>query len=207
MKTFLKISFVALLLWFVDQNSLAQSYQNRGYIGYSAGPSVHPGNRSYISAENQREQLVRTGYFINYINFGYLRKDLKQPGITGSLFYGETRVENSDEKDWWIIMGISVGPMLSYQLADKFNLDLKFEIGRARTISVIDESAGGGDFGGGFALDFCTTLRYNVYKRWTLLLETGYFTTQQNFPDKRKVRIQKIYPGFGVVYILRSKIR
>jgi hypothetical protein len=104
-------------------------------------------------------------------------------------------------------MGITLGPMMTFRLINKLNIDLKLEVGRAFTIEVVDELADSDSFGKGFALDLCTTLRYNIYKRWSLLTEAGYFATSQKFPHNHRVKMQKIYLGFGAVYTLGKKIQ
>jgi hypothetical protein len=203
MKNYLLISIITLFTWLDNPDVFSQSPVNRGYIGYSVGPSFHVGKLDYISSDNEREKFAKTGYFINYANFAYFRKGPRNPGLAASVFYGETFVENSQEMDWWIVMGFSVGPVFTFRIIEKLNLDLKLEVGRARTITPIKQIAIRDDFGGGFSMDFCNTYRYNVYRRWSLLLEAGYFTTKQKYPDNRAVRIQKIYTGIGVVYSLR----
>ncbi len=193
------------LFMLLGLNGLAQPTANRGYIGYSVGPSFHVGKLDYISSKNERNQFAKSGYFINYVNFGYFLKDKKNLGLTASIFYGETFVANSNENDWWVIMGYTAGPMLSFCVVNKLHLDLKLELGRAGTINSINSKAGTNDIGNGFAMDYCTTVRYNIYKRWCLLLEGGYTTTNQKFPDNRRVKIQEIYSGLGVVFLLKSR--
>ena len=209
--TYQKTFFIALFICFIGRSSFAQTTENHGYIGYSVGPSFHVGNLGYISPDNKREQFAKSGYFINYVNFGYLIKNKKNLGLTASVFYGETVVDNSNENDWWVIMGITAGPVLSFVIVDKLHLDFKFEFGRAGTINYIYPNyiyhglLHSGDFGGGWAMDYCTTVRYNIYKRLCLLLEVGYTTTNQIYPDKREVKIQEIYSGLGVVFLLKSR--
>jgi hypothetical protein len=205
MNTAQKTCLIALLISFISWDSFAQKTESRGYIGYSVGPSYHVGKLGYVSSEGKKNQFGKSGYFINYVNFGYLLKNMKNIGLTASVFYGETFVHNSNENDWWVLMGITAGPMVSFHIADKMHLDLKFEFGRAGTINYINSRASSDEMGSGYAMDYCATVRYNVYKRLCLLFEAGYTTTNQIFPDRRKVRIQEIYAGLGVVIIFKYR--
>jgi hypothetical protein len=205
MKTDLCAYLFTLLISLSGWSGFAQIQESRGYIGYSVGPSYHVGKRSYISSDDSKKQFGKTGYFINYVNFGYLFKNKEHIGITASVIYGETYVDNTNENDWWVLMGITAGPMFSYRLADRMHLDLKFEFGYAGTINYINSRASSYNMGSGFAMDYCATVRYNIYKRLCLLLEAGYTTTNQIFPDKRKVRIQELYSGLGVVFIIKYR--
>jgi hypothetical protein len=206
MDTCKKTCFIALLTCFIGWNGFAQTTGNRGYIGYSVGPSFHVGNQGYISPDNESEQFAKSGYYINYVNFGLPVRNKRNLGITGSIIYGETIVANSNEDVWWVVMGITAGPMFSFALTDKLYLNLRPEFGRVGTINYSNQKENSyAYFGGGWAVDYCTTIRYNIYKRLCLMLETGYMSTNQRFPDERKVRIQEIYTGVGVVFLLKSR--
>jgi|GEM_PF-1597322 hypothetical protein len=197
MKTCLLILIVCLSVI----STSAQLSERRGYIGISAGPAYPVGDFGSKSLSSENAQFAQRGYSTSWVNFGYLFK--RHFGITAAIFYGENDVDRSGTEDWWQIMAITGGPMLSMPVFEKIRIDSKFRIGYIGTTRVIDSMSGQNDFGGGFGIDFRLTVRYDVIKWLCLFMEGGYISSRQKFPDSTAASIQEIIAGFGVAYRLK----
>jgi len=201
MKPDLKLCLMMLIFSLICWGLFAQVTERRGFIGTSVGPSYPVFDFGDKSPENEQAQYAMNGYCSNWVSFGYLFG--KNLGISAAVFYGENNVDKSNTDDWWIIMGITAGPMVSFPVKDKWCFDFKFRFGYIGTTAVINTLAGPNDDAGGFGMDFRAAARYNVFKRWCLMLESGYMATNQKFPDDREAKVQLIITGLGVAYRLK----
>jgi hypothetical protein len=136
------------------------------------------------------------GYSNSLLNFGY--RFGKNIGISAAFFYGELFINGGGDDDWWQVIGITAGPQYTFFPGKKFESDLKARIGLLGTQKVVDTYANGDGLGTGFGLDLRASLRYNLFKRWCLLAETGYFVASQKYGDGHSGKLQAIAIEFGI---------
>ena len=188
------LTTIAFLL-FITLTS-AQQPEKRGYIALTIGPAFPVGDFIDKSFSSSISGKAENGYSNSFINFGY--RFGKNLGISAAIFYGEHDVNGSGDNDWWQVTGITAGPQYSFFPGKKFEADLKARFGLLITQKVIDESGNSDGFGDGFGMDIRASLHYNVFKRWCLIAETGYFAANQKYGDGSSGKLQVIVTGLGI---------
>jgi hypothetical protein len=176
--------------------AVAQTPDRKGYVALSIGPSFPVGDFAGKSAGNISAGLAENGYISNILNVGYRIGD--HLGACFAFFYGEYKIGEENSNDWWQVTGLSAGPQYTFLPGGKFEVDLKARIDFLMTQKVIDFYGTEEDDGRGLGIDLRATLRYNLFKRWCLLAEVGYFDANQKFGDGHKGKIQAVLTGFGV---------
>jgi hypothetical protein len=182
---------------FVDEYPASTDvFEHRWFGGFAYGPAFPLGDLGNKSVQNPLSKYAYTGgggnIFIGYRFNRYL----------GFMIY---EADNSNplksittETKYWIIGKIGGGPIISYPVADNIYLDLKPCIGLADVFRVEnDEIVHDGD---GFGLNLKSSITYYYSKRWGIIAETGYFYTNQVFPDKSEEVFQTFDLNFGLVY-------
>ncbi|ELR73148.1 hypothetical protein C900_05197 [Fulvivirga imtechensis AK7] len=99
----------------------------------------------------------------------------------------------------WAYGGLMGGPMLSWPISDKVDVDAKLMVGYVVAMLDIDGEDDTGDIGAAF--DIGATLRYNFAARWALLVNLDYFNGNSKVFD-RKRSISTINPTFGIGFRL-----
>jgi hypothetical protein len=167
------------------------------------GPSFPIGNYPENTFNDENIDIVKTGYCDNLIDFGYMYH--KNLGLCASVLYSQFDIDNINSEMWWMVVGVTVGPMFSLPVNDKFFFDLKAKLGFLGVNLVIDEYAYPETTGSGLGIDLGASLRYNFSNRWGLLTETGYIFSRQKFGDGHKGKIQAFNLGIGVTYNFNFK--
>jgi hypothetical protein len=188
---------------FFIQKTYAQEIAHKGFIAITMGPSFPLGKFPLNTYNDENAEFIKTGYSDSFINFGYLIN--RNFGFCASVFYDQNDIDKTSSEMWWMIVGITAGPMYSIPFKDKFFFDLKAKTGLVGTNMVIDEYAYPETTGSGPGIDLRASLRYNFSKRWGLLTETGYLFSRQKFGDGHKGKIQTVNLGIGVSYNFNFK--
>ncbi|MFZ4547483.1 MAG: hypothetical protein ACOYN4_08615 [Bacteroidales bacterium] len=192
----MKIFLLTIALVINVVSTSAQLPAKKGYIAIPVGPAFPVGDFADKSISNPMAGAALNGYCNSLINFGY--RFGKRIGVSAAFFYGEHFISDRGESDWWQVVGITVGPQYTFFLGKKFETDLKARLGLLITQKVIDTYANDDGLGNGFGLDLRASLRYNLFKRWCLLAETGYFAADQKYGDGHKGKLQAITAELGI---------
>jgi len=200
MKTLISL-LIFLPLILLSQNAKAQSDERKGFIGIVLGPSIPLGEFKNNSLKNENGEILITGYSDSFVNFGYLFN--QNLGICASVFYNQYDLDNVSSEMWWMLAGITAGPMFSLPVKDKFFLDLKAKLGFVGATLVIDGYASQFDMGKGLGIDLRASFRYNFSRRWCVLTETGYISSHQKFLDARMLKTNAVILGLGIAYRLK----
>src|SRR6218665_1263033 len=102
-----------------------QGHQRRkGYIGMSVGPAFPVGD--FAKASNGGADV---GFNFCVLNFGYLFNE--HFGIAGTFFGGEHGFEYRGDDDYtpWSFGGVAVGPLISFPVTSRFEIDLRPMLG------------------------------------------------------------------------------
>jgi len=172
----------------------SDSEKRKGFIGLSIGASIPVGDFA-----DKSDGLAETGIHLNLINFGYLFSE--NFGISATWF-GAANPIDAYGIDPWSYGGIMVGPLLSFPLSEKVELDFRPMIGYS--VTTLPDVGWGTKQASSFALNIGTIFRINVGEKIALLLSADYFTTKPEFEDYGfEQSIGTISFGFGVAYRLK----
>jgi hypothetical protein len=173
----------------------AQSKEKKGFIGILIGPSFPVGNFADNSPTNENAGFANMSRTNLSFDFGYrLGKNI---GISASYFSTDHKIDSSANDLSWGIGGITLGPMWSVQLANKFFMDMRLNFGYITASILMDDPKLKDYIGHGLGIDTRATIRYNLLRRWCIIAEAGYLSTQQKFNDGQKKKIQDINFGLG----------
>ncbi len=194
------IFFLVLILF--GSSLSAQTKERKGYLGIVIGPSFPISDFATNSFSTEYQGIPKLGYSDSFIDFGYLFG--KNIGISASVAYTQYLIDNSTSDLWWGIASITAGPMFSLPLSEKFFIDIKANAGIVFANFIIDEILYS-EFGRGIGIgiDLRASLRYNVYRRWYVMAESGYLSSNQSFMDDSKRKIQNINLGFGIALSIK----
>lgn len=162
----------------------------KGYIGFSIGAAIPMGDFA---------DATKTGSQVSLVNFGYLFS--KNFGIAAN-WYGAALPINDDYNDLDPISfgGIMSGPLVSFPIAEKFNLDLRPMIGYAATTlenDFIETSATS------FAYSVGTQIRLHLGRVVSLVAFADYFATEPEFDDfDIKLKTETLSLGLGLAFRL-----
>ena len=193
----MKKQLLLIAIIFLVSNLYSQTIERNGFIGITIGPSFPIADFANKSLTNNNGGPAKTGYCDTFINLGYLFS--KHFGICSSICYNEYDIENT-ENNWWQLTCISIGPMYSLNLSKKFRFDLKPKIGWVFSNVITDSHLVDNNTGNGLGIDLRASIRYNIFRRWCILGEAGYLSSNQKFGDDSKRKIQAIVSGLGVAY-------
>lgn len=152
--------------------------RRRGYIGMSAGPAFPVGD--FAKANNGGADV---GFNFCVLNFGYLFNDYF--GITATFFGGEHGFEYRGDDDYapWSFGGVSVGPLISFPVTRRFEIDLRPMLGVCGTstpdLYAYDEY----DYATSLSFHGNLMFRYHVGRKVSILLGGEYFFTRADFND------------------------
>lgn len=124
----------------------------------------------------------------------------KNFGISASVFFSSYTIDTIATDYWWEVMGIAVGPMLSIPVSDKLFFEMKLNFGFVGAYYVTDGYLDKVNKANGLGIDIRTSLRYNLFKRWCILIESGFLSSNQKFLDGREKKIKNISLGLGIAF-------
>lgn len=105
--------------------------------------------------------------------------------------------ENNSERYWGYSLFMA-GPVLSLPLSERFSFELNPNAGYAEAylMGEYDEIAEGS----GFGINISGTVVYNISKRWNMSLDASYNSSNLDFGEFDKGKVQAFDLGFGMAY-------
>eukprot|EP01029_Cantina_marsupialis_P023525 TRINITY_DN5894_c0_g1_i1.p2 TRINITY_DN5894_c0_g1~~TRINITY_DN5894_c0_g1_i1.p2 ORF type:complete len:193 (-),score=39.04 TRINITY_DN5894_c0_g1_i1:1180-1758(-) len=176
--------------------SFGQRSECKGYIGFTINGAIPTGDFADFSDNNSDAGYASTGAKVGFINFGY--KLSSKYGIAASLFSSAHMYDNREDYHWGY-GALMVGPMVSYPVARNLELEFKGMLGFGNAFF---EDRHGEVEDGIVGFDFASTLRYNFARKWALLINADYFSTQAEFKDYTQ-SISALNVGLGLAFRLR----
>ena len=197
MKTIILCSF----LWLLSGLAFGQSDKPGGFIGLTLGPSIPLGDFGDKSPDNEKANFAKTGYSDTFINLGH--GITRHFGICAGIYYNQYDVDKVNTDLWWMVVGVNIGPMITFPLGEKLFIDLKPKIGIQLSNLVLDTYAAKKDMGSALGVDLRFSMRYNLFRNWCLLMDAGYIDANEKFLYDRTERIQALSAGVGIGYRLK----
>jgi hypothetical protein len=192
---------ILLLLFFsLNINTFSQQKEKNGFIGIVIGPSFPMadfGNHSDKNANSGYAEKSRLDYMVD---FGY--RFGKNYGLSASYFVHQYDVDTSKTDLSWGLGGIVAGPMLIIPVTDKILFDLSLNFGYVTGDLSIDHDLVDELMGHGLGIVVKGLVRYNVLKRWCIIAETSYVTTNQRLKIATNKNLQAINLNFGMGFRL-----
>ncbi|WP_372775132.1 outer membrane beta-barrel protein [Mangrovibacterium sp.] len=186
-----------LLAGFLALNVMSQETESKGYLGLMLGPSFPYG--SYASSGDYHDGYAQTGVNINLLTFGY--EIWKNLGITASWSGMANPLDLFGTDGTMAVGNLMIGPMYSFHLSDKIDLDLRLMVGYTTEQRDVDfyetETANGPSWAAG------AMLHYNFAKRWQLIMNLENYQTQQDIQIGKDPKVLLINWSFGAAYRLR----
>ena len=193
-------SIILLLFSSFFSITFGQEKDKNGFIGIVIGPSfpiADFGDHSNINTNSGYAEKSRLDYMFD---FGY--RFGKYYGISASYFVHQYDVDTSATDLSWGLGGIVAGPMLIIPLTDKFLFDLSLNFGYVTGDLSIDHDLIDELMGHGLGIVVKGLIRYNVLKRWCIIAETSYVTTNQRLKIGTTKNLQAINLNFGMGFRL-----
>lgn len=140
MKKLLLLTLVLLVSGAMLAQGSKETRVTKSILAFHAGPSFPTGDFSSTDFENVEAGFAKTGF---NLNLTYAYQFHKNAGISSSIFYNRYRL-NEDKinelfsdvaVDHWKFYGITVGPMLTFDLAKNIAADLRVMGGAANVNS------------------------------------------------------------------------
>lgn len=176
----------------------------KGYIGLSIGPSIP-------ILDYAKSGQANTGLQINIIDFGYMLS--KNIGIIGTWYGGANSTTDFD--NLFSFGGILIGGFTSFPISDKTEFNFRPMLGFSNVTcpetTKIEYWFGNSyvttvppDQAISFAFNLGTSLRYNVTKKSSLLLNLDWFSTRPKFKEASfEQQIETISITIGAAYRLK----
>ncbi len=176
MKKLLLVFLVAAL----TTGAFAQ--EKNGWVGMSVGMAIPGGDMDEADS----------GISFDIVNFGYSFWDVGAVKIGGALRWtGSAGTVDGNDDVTWGVGGFYVGPMVTFELGEKWMLDLKVLGGN--TAVVVDDNGTEYD-DSAFGINAGANLRFNFAKKWGLMLSLD---DQMASIDDTKVRCFTSNVGIG----------
>jgi hypothetical protein len=174
-------------------NIYERKYDHKAYIGFTSGISIPFGDFTDKSAGNSNADSALMGGGVN-ISAGYRINN--KLGISASLFNSQYNIL-SNEDDFWIMTSIVGGPVFSSQVSKKLYFDLKPAIGFGDLS--FEEVPYYSTTYRGLVLNISASSTFNFSRRWCLMAEAGYLTSNQKTYDNslKKIRAANLWLGVG----------
>lgn len=176
---------------------MGQEETPKGYLGFMLGPSFPYG--SYSATGNYDDGYAQTGVNINLLTFGY--KVWKNLGITAS-WSGMANPLDIWGTDGTLAVGnLMAGPMYSFKLSEKIELDLRLMLGyttEQRKVDFMETATANGPSWAAGAM-----LHYNFAKRWQAIMNFENYHTQLDIQLDKDPKVRLINWSFGLAYRLR----
>jgi hypothetical protein len=189
-----------LLILSLNTNLYSQQKEKNGFIGIVIGPSfpiADFGDHSNKNSNSGYAEISRLDYMID---FGY--RFGKHFGLSASYFVHQYDVDTSTTDLSWGLGGIVAGPMLIIPVTDKILFDLSLNFGYVTGDLSIDHDLVDELMGHGLGIVVKGLIRYNVLKRWCIIAETSYVTTNQKLKIGINKNLQAINLNFGMAFRL-----
>ena len=186
-----------LLICSISLLATGQETEPKGYLGFMLGPSFPYG--SYAASGNFDDGYAQTGANVNLLTFGY--RVWQHLGITAS-WSGMANPLDVFGTDGTIAVGnLMVGPMYSFRLSDKLELDLRAMLGYTTEQLKMDYQETATATGPSWAVG--AMLHYNIASRWQLLLSLENYQTKLDIQPNSDPTVLLINASAGVAYRLK----
>ena len=178
--------------------TFGQDAGRKGYIGMMIGPSFPYEN--FTSSGNFFDGYAETGLNISLLNFGY--KIWRNLGVTAGWFGIANPIDYFGSQGMWGTGALMAGPLISFPLNEKFDLDLKGMAGYTllrRSFENSSETASA--VGPGYEAGIM--LRYNFAKKWCLMMNLEIINTRLDIQFGQDPKVSIINSSFGIAYRLK----
>jgi hypothetical protein len=189
-----------LLIFSLNTNSFSQQKEKNGFIGIVIGPSFPTsdfGDHSDKNTNSGYAEISRRDYMVD---FGY--RFGKYYGLSASYFVHQYDVDTSITDFSWGLSGIVAGPMFIIPLTNKILCDVSLNFGYVGGDLSIDNELIDDLMGHGLGIVVKGLIRYNLLKRWCIIVETSYMTTNQRLKIGTTKNLQAINLNFGMGFRL-----
>lgn len=188
---------------FAQQSPDPENQRRKSFIGITLGPAIPVGQ--FATRDNR--PVTGTGMQINLINFGYLFNDrigmaAKWYGGANPLKFEARNANLTNEFEPYSYGGIMAGPMVSFPLAERAELDFRALIGYCITqfpkpknskITHTSKAA--------LAYSLGINMRFHLSSRFSIPLGVEYFSSSAENKDTRfEQTISTITPTIGLAY-------
>lgn len=192
----MKKLFCLLLVSFLSLQAMSQEKDPQGYLGLMLGPSFPYGN--YSASGNFYDGYAQTGVNINLLTFGY--KIWNNLGITASWSGMANSLDYFGSNGTNAVGNLMVGPMYSFSLSEKFDLDLRLMLGYTTERRKMDSSGTATANGPSWAAG--AMLHYNFAKRWQLIMNLENYQTHLDIQPDKDPKVLLVNLSFGLAYRL-----
>ncbi len=194
----MKTIVLVLLIVFTCMCTTGQDSGRKGYIGMMIGPSYPYSN--FANKGNFYHGYAETGLNISLLNFGY--KIWRNFGVTAGWFGIANPVDYFGTQGMWGVGAIMAGPLISFPLNEKFDLDLKGMLGYTLlTRNFENSSEAASAVGPGYEAGIM--LRYSIARKWCLLMNLETFNTLLDIQPDQDPKVSIINLSFGIAYRLK----
>jgi len=182
------ISFMLLLF-----TSLTAQNERKGYIGIALGGAAPIGDFADTDIRNEDAGLASSGISLRLIDFGY--KFNERLGIAANIGGGVFPIDEDLDINW-VYAGLYVGPIVSFPLNDRLDLNFIPKIGTVSVSIMADDEELAEESGRGF--DLGLSLRYNFKPKWSLSFNSGYVQTNLD-----ETKLTSINTNVGIAFRLK----
>ena len=189
---------IVLLILLLNMSAIGQENERKGYIGMMIGPSFPYDN--FANKGQFYDGYAETGLNISLINFGY--KIWRNIGITAGWFGIANPIDHFGTDGMWAAGALMTGPLISFPIKDKLDLDIKGMFGFVLLTRETDYSSEAASaFGPGYEAGIM--LRYDFVKKWCLMTNLETFNTRLDIQAGQDPKVSIINLSFGIAYRLK----
>ncbi len=191
---------LVFLIFSFYTNVFGQEKEKNGYIGFAIGPSFPISDFGDQSKKNVSSGYAEISSHDYRLDFGYRLGT--HYGLSASYFVHQFDVDTSSTDLSWGLSGIVAGPMVIVPLSNKILCEVSFNFGYVGGVLSVDNELFDELSGHGLGIVLKGLIRYNILKRWCVIVETSYLTTNQRLKMGTTKNIQAINLSFGAGFRL-----
>ncbi|HLO60676.1 MAG TPA: hypothetical protein VK179_18140 [Bacteroidales bacterium] len=199
MKFNIKIVLILFFILGIYQATNAQEQKPQFFFGLTLCPSIPVGNFADNSDNNKNAEFGNFSYGISdmLLDFGFIFKNSRF-GLSAT-YISEGYIVNRDvENSRLDFSNITLGPMYSFRISNRFTADLKCQFGYVSSLYRLSGTNDNSMYGKGFGIDLRSLMRYQLSKHWFLIGQCGYMYSNQSFKGIKNFHIQALNVGLGV---------
>jgi hypothetical protein len=185
-----------------SESSTAQEKKNQLFVGLTYTPSFPVGDFADNSINNENAGFaIGTVSLVDiFLDFEFIFKN--NLGVSSTYIVEDYSIEQDGSKSNVSFSCITLGPAYSFTITKNLALDLKCQLGYVTSLLFYDGNSDSKE-GDGLGVDVRSLLRYQVFKRWCLIAQCGYFSSKQNFSDVPSIKMQALNLGLGVGFRIK----
>lgn len=196
------IALTIFTLYF-GQNVFAQEKKNQILMGFTSTPSFPIADFADKSITNKDAGYATSNNRLSNYQLDFELIFKQNLGVSASYLSEDYGIEKYGSNYSLSFASITVGPMYSFSLTNRFALDLKCQFGYVGSLISIDGNDNYLKEGNGLGVNIGSMLRYQIFKRWYAIAQCGYFSSNQNFNGVPNIKIQALNAGLGVGFRIR----